>query len=138
MDIKDESINQKIDQAIPDIKVKKEDLPQVKHERLPGTKVDMFKIEDSKGKPYDARQETFTEKEIPNTHLTQIAPLFYYCTDNNKILMIPVSIQFTTYEFLQLAAKMSGGLENIVKEMEEKSNKEKPSESIKVADKKND
>lgn len=95
--------------------INKDELPKVKHERLPGTKVDMIKLTDSKGKAHDAREETFTEREIPNTHLTQIAPMFYYCTDNNKILMIPFSIQFTVFEFLQLAATMSGNLEAMIK-----------------------
>lgn len=107
--------------------IDEKDLPQVKHERLPGTKVDMVKLTDSKGKEHDAREESFTEKEIPNTHLTQIAPMFYFCTDNNKILMIPFSVQFTTYEFLQLAAKMSGSLQDILQKMDEaKKPEEKP------------
>lgn len=92
-------------------------LPEIKRERVPGTKVDMIKLTDSKGKQHDAREESFSEKEIPNTHLTQIAPMFYYCTDNNKILMIPFSIQFSVFEFLQLAAKMSGNLEDMLEKM---------------------
>ncbi len=100
---------------VPDEK----DLPQVKHERVPGTKVDMVKIRDSKGKEHDAREETFAEKEIPNTHLVQIAPMFYYCTDNNKVLMIPFSIQFTIFEFLKQAASMSIGMEDVLKKIKE-------------------
>lgn len=95
-------------------------LPQVKRERIPGTKVDMIKIKDSKGKEHDAREESYSEKEIPNTHLTQIAPMFYYCTDNNKILMIPFSIQFTVYEFLKQAATMSHNMEAILKDLQAK------------------
>ncbi len=101
----DETLKKKTDQLLPEIKV----------ERLPGTKVDMFKIKGKNGKEHEARQETFTEKEIPNTHLTQIAPMFYYCTDNNKILMIPFSIQFSVTEFLKLAASMARNLEKLLK-----------------------
>ena len=95
-------------------------LPEIKRERLPGTKVDMFKIKDEKGKEHDAREETFAEKEIESVHLTKIAPMFYFCKDNNKILMIPFTMQFTTYEFLQLAAKMSGSLQDILNQAEPK------------------
>lgn len=102
------------------------DLPQVKRERIPGTKVDMIKIKDSKGKEHDAREESFSEKEIPNTHLTQIAPMFYYCTDNNKILMIPFSIQFTVYEFLKQAATMSHNMEAILKDLQQKNETASP------------
>ncbi len=101
-------------------------LPEVKHERLPGTKVDMVTFKDSKGKEHPGREESFTEKEIPNTHLTQIAPMFYYCTDNNKILMIPFSVQFSVYEFLQLAAKMSGSLQDILNKTEEAKKEAEP------------
>lgn len=116
--------------------INEKDLPQVKHERLPGTKVDMVKLTDSKGKQHDAREESFTEKEIPNTHLTQIAPMFYYCTDNNKILMIPFSVQFTVFEFLQLAAKMSGSLQDMLSTIEEAKKKAQP--EVKTEEKKTD
>ena len=100
--------------------LKETDTPQVKRERLPGTKVDMVTLTDSKGKKHAGREETFTEKEIPNTHLIQIAPMYYYCTDNNKILMIPFSIQFTIYEFLKQAATMSHNMEALIKDLEQK------------------
>jgi hypothetical protein len=114
---------------------KEKELPQVKHERIPGTKVETVKITDSQGKEHNAREETYTEKEIPNTHLTQIAPMFYYCTDNNKILMIPFSVQFTVFEFLKLAATMSGNLEEMLnKAKQEAEQRQKDAAELKKTD----
>lgn len=98
-----------------------EKLPKIKHERVTGTtKVEELDVTDREtGKTYPIKQESFTEKEIDNTHLVKIAPMFYYCTDNNKVLMIPFSIQFSVLEVLKMAGGIATNLENFLKEQRE-------------------
>lgn len=97
----DEELKAKIDK----------NLPEIKRERIPGSKrVEEF-TENINGKEVPMKKKSYVEKEIDNVHLVKIAPMFYYCTDNNRILMIPFSIQFSVVEFLQLAASMATNLE---------------------------
>jgi hypothetical protein len=94
--------------------------PEIKRERLPGDKVTKFKIKDSKGKKHAAKHVQFTEKEIDSVHLVKIAPMFFYCTDNNKILMIPFSIQFSVAETIKMAAQLAQNIKNFLEKEETK------------------
>lgn len=112
----EQKLKERIDQHLPDIKREVVGTPTVKEST----------VKDSKGKDQPIKEVSTTEREIPNTHLTQIAPMFYYCTDNNKILMIPFSIQFSVTDFLKLAATMSRNLEKLLNLNEEAPADEKP------------
>jgi hypothetical protein len=50
------------------------------------------------------------EAEIENTHLEKIAPLTYVCTDNEKILLIPISLAFSQEEYAQWLTQGAAGL----------------------------
>lgn len=105
-----------------DLKGTKEDsafpkLPEIKHERVSDETIEKIKITDDKGKKHDAKSVSFTEKEIDSVHLTKISPLFYFCPDNNKVLLIPFSIQFSPTEILKLAAGLAHNLEKALKEL---------------------
>lgn len=95
--------------------ISKDKLPEIKRETIGEEKVTEFKITDSKGKEHDAKHVEKTEKEIDSTNLVKIAPMFYFCPDNNKVLLIPFSIQFSATEILQLVAKLA---HNLNKELE--------------------
>jgi len=86
-------------------------LPEIKRKKVEGTEHDREFTETVDGKEVPMKEVSFTEEEIENVHLVKIAPMFYYCTDNNRILMIPFSIQFSVVQFLQLAASMATNLE---------------------------
>lgn len=100
-------------------------LPKIKYERVPGTtKIEELDATDKEtGKTYPIKQENFTEKEIEDTHLVKIAPMTYFCTDNNKVLWIPFSIKFSVLEFLQQTAKMSTNLQALIDKIQEEANK---------------
>lgn len=89
-------------------------LPGIKRERVGESKVREFEQEVD-GKTAPMKEETFTEKEIDSVHLVKIAPMFYFCTDNNKVLMIPFSVQFSPTEILKLAAGLAHNLEKMLK-----------------------
>lgn len=95
--------------------MKDKKLPEIKREVIGEEKVTEIKITDSKGKEHDAKHVERTEKEIDSTHLVKIAPMFYFCPDNNKVILIPLSIQFSATEILQLVAKLA---HNLNKELE--------------------
>lgn len=95
-------------------------MPEIKRERVSGEKVERFKIKDSKGVDHDAKKVSFTEKEIENTHLVKIAPLFYYCTDNNKVLMVPFTLQFSVEEVLRLCAGIATNIGSLMNKKSKK------------------
>ena len=95
-------------------------LPEVLREKVAGTEAQREFTEKVNGKDVPMMEKSFAEKEIEMVHLEKIAPMFFYCSDNNKIVMIPFSVQFTVFEFLQLAAKMSGNLEQMLERMKPK------------------
>lgn len=96
------------------------DLPEVKREKINTVKREEFEVTDDKGKKHEVGQESFTEKEIDSVHLIKIAPMFYFCTDNNKIFMIPFTVQFSAAEFMQQIARMSYGLEGMLNDIQAK------------------
>lgn len=100
-------------------------LPKIKYDRVEGTtKVEEMDVTDKDtGKTYPIKQENFVESEIEDTHLIKIAPLTYFCTDNNKVLWIPFSIKFSVIEFLQQTAKMSINLQTLIDKLQEEANK---------------
>lgn len=100
-------------------------LPEVKRELVGEEKVgDEFEIKDSKGKGHKAQEVSRTEREIDSVHLVKIAPMYYFCTDNNKILMIPFSIQFSATEVLKHAAGLAQNLEKVLTEIQQQEEKE--------------
>lgn len=105
-------------------------LPKIKYDRVEGsTKVEELNVTDKEsGKKYPIKQENFTETEIEDTHLIKIAPLTYFCTDNNKVLWIPFSIKFSVLEFLQQTAKMSTNLQALIDQLQDDANKKTESE----------
>lgn len=82
------------------------------HKKVTDTTKKQVRIKDDQGRHHNATEESFTEAEIDNTHLVKIAPMFYFCPDNNRVLMIPFSIQFSVLEMLKLAAGMAINLED--------------------------
>ncbi len=94
--------------------------PGVKREIVSEQVKGEYEISDSKGKKHPVKEVETTEKEIDSVHLVKIAPMFYFCTDNYKVLMIPFSIQFSVTEILQLCAKIAHGLEKMVSDVEKK------------------
>lgn len=115
----------------------KKKLPDIKREKVAEEVTSEFQVEDSKGKLHDAKEVTYTEKEIDSVHLVKIAPMYYFCTDNNKVLMIPFSIQFSATEFLRNTAGAAIALEKFLEEhfkknpppTEIKKQEEKPSQN---------
>jgi hypothetical protein len=98
-------------------------LPGIKRELVSEQAVGPeFEIKDSKGKAHKAQEVTRTEKEIDSRNLVKIAPMFYFCKDNNKVLLIPFSIQFSATEILKLVAGLATNLE---KELQKLSTSEK-------------
>lgn len=93
----------------------KQELPEIKRERVSGTEHTAEFEEQVNGKKVPMKEVSFTEKEIDSVHLTKIAPMFYFCTDNNKVLMIPFSMQFSPTEILKLAAGLAHNLERMLK-----------------------
>ncbi len=100
-------------------------MPEVKREKVSTESVRKFKVTGSGGKQHEVQEEAFTEKEIEAVNLVKLAPLFYFCPDNNKIYNIPFSIQFTILEFSQLAAKMSFNLQELLKKINQAKRKGK-------------
>lgn len=102
-----EKLKKKIDKA----------LPGIKYERLPGTREEDIEVTDDKGKKHKGKEVHFTEKEIDAVHLKKIGPMFYFCTDNNKVFLIPFSIQFSATDVLNLMAKVAHNLEAELKKV---------------------
>lgn len=102
-------------------KNKKQDpaLPEIKREKVKGTEKTSVFSETIAGKKHNLKETTFYEKEIEAKHLIKIAPLYYFCPDNNKVYMVPLSIQFSAKEFMESLAKASTGLANILSELEQ-------------------
>lgn len=88
-------------------------IPDPKYDRVSDSKISEETLPD--GTPIQT--ESFTEAEIEVKNLIKIAPLYFYCPDNDKILMIPFSIQFTMTEFLQNIAKAAGKTEEILQQV---------------------
>lgn len=51
------------------------------------------------------------ETEIESTHLIKIAPLLYLCEDNNKVYLIPFTLEFSQQQFLEYVSKQAIALE---------------------------
>lgn len=93
-------------------------LPEIKREIVSEEAVgEEFEIKDSKGKAHKAQEVSRTEKEIDSKNLVKIAPMFYFCKDNNKVLLIPFSIQFSATEILKLVAGLATNLEKQLQEI---------------------
>lgn len=88
--------------------------PSVKREIVDERVRGEYEIKDSKGKKHPVKEVERSEREIDSVHLVKIAPMFYLCTDNYKVLMIPFSIQFSVTEVLQLCAKIATNLEKLL------------------------
>lgn len=80
------------------------------------------KIKDAKGKTQKFEGANIHEVEIDSVHLVKIAPMTFLCTDNNKILMIPFTIQFTQEQYLEHIATQSSALQRFYEEQEEANN----------------
>lgn len=94
------------------------DLPQIKREQV-GRKIrDKFKVRDEKGKVHKVAGENWTDKEIESTHLIKIAPFYYFCPDNYKVLMIPFSLEMTAEMFLNQTAKQAVNFDEVIKKSE--------------------
>lgn len=95
---------------------KKHSLPDIKYEKV--GKSNIKEVELPNGQK--TQEETFTEKEIEVKNLVKIAPLYFFCPDNNKVLMIPFSIQFSVHEFLKSCATAATSMEDILDSIEKK------------------
>lgn len=98
--------------------------PGIKYERVTDVKTREVTLPNGE----KVLEESFAEKEIDATNLVKIAPLYYFCPDNNKVYMIPFSIQFSITEFLQQCAQSATKLEKFLEtipQKEEPSNEQK-------------
>ena len=98
-------------------KTKKFQPKEVKREEISRTPF-TEKIKDSKGKTKVLNGASVHELEIESVHLVKIAPMTFLCTDNNKILMIPFTIQFTQEQYLEHIATQSSALQRFYEEQE--------------------
>ena len=74
-----------------------------------------YKGADGKMKKKTVEGKDTIESEIETVHLVKIAPMVFLCIDNNKIVMIPFSIQFSQKEYLEHIAKQSVALQTYYK-----------------------
>lgn len=100
-----------------------QELPGVKREKVPGTEFEREFEQEVDGKKVPMKEVGFAEKEIDSVHLVKIAPMFYFCPDNRKILLVPFSIQFSPTEILKLAAGLAHNLEKMLQEKPEEPDK---------------
>lgn len=89
------------------------DMPEVL--RNPVTEKTKF-TETVEGKDY--KGESFTEAEIPANTMKRIAPLVYWSPDNNKVYLVPFTIQFEFGQFANLLAQMSVNLGTVIDEIQ--------------------
>lgn len=106
-------------------------LPQIKHERIPGTtKTKKFTETDPKtGKKYKFKEERFVEKEIEAKTLIKIAPMFFICPDNNKVYMVPLTVQMSVMEALEMGAGVAKGVNDYLTAHDEKAGTRKSADT---------
>lgn len=97
---KDKSTQEKIDKALPDVKVGRTESTKFR-EKVNYT-------HPTKGKKKTTISgENFSEYELDDVHLTKIAPMLFISEETNKILMIPFSIKYSPQEFAEWLAQAS-------------------------------
>lgn len=82
------------------------DNKEVIREQVGEKKDDVVEIDGQK-----VRGSVVQEKEIDIVHLKKIAPMWFYCSDNNKVVMVPFSIQFSMADFFKHCAEAATNME---------------------------
>lgn len=93
-----------------------EKIPEIKYEQVGEPTVEEIDL----GNGQTVEEETYTQKEIEATNLKKIAPMYYFCSDNNKVYFIPFSIQFSLSEALKNLATTAVNLQEVVAELNKK------------------
>ena len=93
-------------------------LPEIKRQIVSPITKAFVRFRDSKGKKQKAKVKEWAEKDIDDTHLIKIAPMYYFSLDSNTVLMIPFSIKFTPEQFAKQTASQAVNFKDIMEEVE--------------------